>query len=206
MDGTSGESKLILEIVTVFLFLMGSIYLIKMLELGYVMTHKKPLFVHFPFFLKTLPTQQRAILEKQFGFYKNLSPKHKKYFEHRITSFLKTKQFLGRDGIVVTDEMKILIAATATMLTFGFRNYDLGLLSNIIIYPEVFYSTLNERYHKGEFNPKLRTLVLSWQDFKSGFADENDNLNLGIHEFVHAIHLNSMKQRDVSSTIFSDSF
>lgn len=29
---------------------------------------------------------------------------------------------------------------------------------------------------------------------------------MGIHEFTHAIHLNSIKERDVSSTIFSDSF
>jgi hypothetical protein len=29
---------------------------------------------------------------------------------------------------------------------------------------------------------------------------------LGIHEFVHAIHLNSLNERDISSTIFSDSF
>ena len=48
--------------------------------------------------------------------------------------------------------------------------------------------------------------MLSWKDFKKGFAIDNDNLNLGIHEFAHAIHLNSIKERDVSSTIFSDSF
>ena len=35
---------------------------------------------------------------------------------------------------------------------------------------------------------------------------ENDNLNLGIHELTHAIHINSIKERDISSTIFSDSF
>jgi Mlc titration factor MtfA (ptsG expression regulator) len=48
--------------------------------------------------------------------------------------------------------------------------------------------------------------VLSWEDFKKGYEIGTDNLNLGIHEFGHAIHLNSIKERDVSSTIFSDSF
>ena len=48
--------------------------------------------------------------------------------------------------------------------------------------------------------------MLSWEDFKEGYDDDNDNLNLGIHEITHAIHINSVKERDVSSTIFSDSF
>jgi Mlc titration factor MtfA (ptsG expression regulator) len=52
----------------------------------------------------------------------------------------------------------------------------------------------------------LKTLALSWEDFKKGFDDYEDKVNLGIHEFAHAIHLNSLKERDVSSTIFSDSF
>src|SRR5690606_1527818 len=67
-------------------------------------------------------------------------------------------------------------------------------------------STTNQEYHKGEFNPKLQVLVLSWKDFKNGFDVKNDNINLGIHEFAHAIHLNSIKERDVSSTIFADTF
>jgi len=91
------------------------------------------------------------------------------------------------------------------MLTFGFRDFYIGLISKIVIYPKQFYSKTNEKYHKGEFNPKLETLVLSWDDFKKGFEDDTDNLNLGIHEFTYAIHLNSIKERNISSTVFSDS-
>ena len=92
------------------------------------------------------------------------------------------------------------------MLTFGFRDFYIGLISKIIIYPKAFYSNTNKNYHKGEFNPKLATLVISWEDFQKGFTNNRDNINLGIHEFTHAIHINSIKERDISSTIFSDSF
>lgn len=177
-----------------------------MIELGYVMKHKKPYYVYFPFFLKRLKAQQLSILKNRFSFYNKLSPKHQRYFEHRVASFMNDKQFIGREGLQVTDEMKVLVSATAVMLTFGFRDFYIGLLSRVFIYPGEFYSTINDAYHKGEFNPKLETLVLSWKDFVSGFETNEDKINLGIHEFAHAIHLNSIKENDVSSTIFSDSF
>lgn len=191
-----------------FLFLLGMLinYALKMVELSYVMRRKKPFFIHVPFFLRKLDSRKKSILSKQFRFYNKLMPKHQRVFEHRVASFIKDKDFIGRSGLEITEEMKVLISATAVMLTFGFRDFYIGLLDRIFIYPDEFYSRANEEYHKGEFNPKLKTLVLSWKDFKNGFENQHDKINLGIHEFAHAIHLNSMKERDISSTIFSDSF
>jgi len=181
-------------------------YALKMVELSYVMRRKKPFYVHVPFFLKHLDSSRKAILKQQFKFYNRLNLKHQRIFEHRVACFIKDKYFIGREGLEVTEEMKVLISATAVMLTFGFRDFYIGLLGRIFIYPDEFYSRASEEYHKGEFNPKLKTLVLSWKDFRKGFENTNDKINLGIHEFAHAIHLNSMKERDISSTIFSDSF
>ena len=122
-----------------------------------------------------------------------------------MASFINDKDFIGR-GIQITEEMKILLASTAVMLTFGFRDFYIGLIQKIVVYPDKFYSKTNKNYHKGEFNPKLKTLVISWADFKTGYEKPKDNINLGIHEFVHAIHLNSLNERDISSTIFTDTF
>lgn len=177
-----------------------------MLEIAYVVIFRKPLFTHFYFFIKKLTRRQKHVLEKELPFYNKLSNRHKAHFEHRVASFIKDKDFIGRDGLVITDEVKVLISAIAVKLTFGFRDYYIGIISKIVIYPEAFYSNTNSTYHKGEFNPKLNTLVLSWVDFKTGIDIDNDNLNLGIHEFTHAIHFNSIRERDVSSTIFTDSF
>jgi Mlc titration factor MtfA (ptsG expression regulator) len=191
-----------------FLFLLGMLFnfALKMVELSYVMHRKKPFYIHIPFFLRKLDASKKSILRNQFRFYNKLTPKHRRIFEHRVASFIKDKYFIGRSGLEITEEMKVLISATAVMLTFGFRDFYIGLLDRIFIYPDEFYSRANEEYHKGEFNPKLKTLVLSWKDFKKGFENQHDKINLGIHEFAHAIHLNSMKEKDISSTIFSDSF
>ena len=174
--------------------------------MAYVLRKKKPYYVHFYFNLNKLSVNEKAILTEKFLFYKALSEKHKTYFEHRVASFIKKKEFIGRDDFQITDEVRVLISATAIMLTFGFRDFQIALISKIILYPGVFYSNTNKTYHKGEFNPILKALILSWEHFQEGYQIDNDNLNLGIHELTHAIHLNSIKKRDVSSIIFKDSF
>lgn len=200
------EQRVVLGVCFTFLGLLIIYYGLKTLEMAYVLKNKKPYFVHFYLRLKTLSHKEKSILSQNFSFYNTLSKKHKKYFEHRVALFIKDKDFVGAKNYMVTDKMRVLISATAVMLTFGFRDFYISLLSKIVIYPKAFYSKMNKAYHKGEFNPKLKALVLSWEDFEEGFKIENDNLNLGIHELTHAIHLNSIKERDISSTIFKDSF
>ncbi|WP_298754892.1 zinc-dependent peptidase [uncultured Psychroserpens sp.] len=175
-------------------------------EQRYASKYKRPFFVHFYLFKKRLDKEKQSILRRQFSFYQKLDDTEKVRFEHRVATFINSKYFLGREDLVVTTEMKVLVAATSTMLTFGFRDYQIDLIDKIIIYPGTFYSNSNEAYHKGELNPKLKALVISWEDFLYGYDDENDNINLGIHEFTHAIHLNSLKNNDVSSLIFKVAF
>lgn len=181
-------------------------FFLKMLETAYVLRYMKPWYTHLYLVSRKLSKSQKSILKKNFRFYNRLSHKNRGYFEHRVASFIKDKDFIGRDGFIVTDEVKVMISATAVMLTFGFRDYYIGIISKIVIYPKAFFSNTNQVFHKGEFNPMMNALVLSWADFKEGLDIENDNLNLGIHELAHAIHINSIKERDISSIIFSDSF
>ncbi len=205
MQNYTVGSKIILGIFIALLLYMLVQFAVKLLEMGYVLKNKKPYFVHFYTFMRKLNPQQNDILKNQFSFFNKLSEKDKTFFEHRVASFINDKDFIGR-GIQITEEMKILVASTAVMLTFGFRDFYIGLIQKIVVYPEKFYSKTNNNYHKGEFNPKLKALVISWADFKTGYEKPKDNINLGIHEFVHAIHLNSLNERDISSTIFTDTF
>ncbi len=199
-------SKIILAVFFLAIALMLLHYSIKMVEMGYVLKYRRPLYNHFYLFLKKLTPNQLHILEIQFSFYKKLNDKEKRHFEHRVAQFIKDKQFIGRNELEIDDQKKVLISATAVMLTFGFRDFYIGLIDKIFVYPSDFYSVTNQEYHKGEFNPKLKILVLAWDHFKQGFDVEDDKINLGIHEFTHAIHFNTMKEHDVSSTIFGDSF
>ena len=200
-----------LKLIFIIIFFVGmaSVVLSRLyvyLEQVYALKYYKPFFRNIIIFKKDLNKTQIRLLEKEFSFYRNLSEKDKVIFRHRLATFIQQKKFVGREGLVPTDEMKTLIAATAIMLTFGFRNYLIELIEIIIIYPQAYYSQINKTYHKGEINPQMKTMVFSWEDFKNGYHIGDDNLNLGIHEFGHAIHLNAFSSNDVSSLIFNQGF
>ncbi|WP_127845425.1 zinc-dependent peptidase [Psychroflexus aestuariivivens] len=164
----------------------------------------KPFYRHLYFRKQKLPRDQAYILNTQFSFYQNLKPKQKLYFEHRVSKFIKQHNFKGRSGFYINDQQIVLIASTAIMLTFGYRNYMIKSLERFIIYPDVFKSKTNKAYHKGEFNPAYKAVVFSWKDFLEGYNIDNDNFNLGIHEIVHAIHFDFLKPDNdsISAIIF----
>lgn len=190
-----------------WILLIGCLFLLyKLTERFYYKIFNRSLFIHFYPFKKKLSDKDRQFINTHFKFYRTLSAKRKTYFEHRLVQFVKNKEFIGRDGFIVTPDVELLLGATAVMLTFGMKYFYIKILERIIIYPGEFYSTVSDDYHKGEFNPKLNAIVFSWKDFLQGFKIENDNLNLGIHEFTHAIHFNSLTETDYSSKIFKRSF
>ncbi|MDT0559395.1 zinc-dependent peptidase [Ichthyenterobacterium sp. W332] len=175
-------------------------------EQMYALKNRKPLFRSFVLFKRLLNDNNRVLLTQNFTFYKRLSQSQKKLFEHRLVKFIDNKNFIGRESLIITDEMKILIGATGVMLTFGFRDYLISIISKIIIYPDSFHSNINNQLHNGEFNPQFGALVLSWKHFREGYDVSNDNLNLGIHEFTHAIHFNSIYNSSINSIIFNKSY
>lgn len=189
--------------------LFGTLFLLllifRVLEPAYVLLFNKPLYIHWYPFSKKLKSSQRQILVNDFPFYNKLSEKRKMYFEHRMKGFIENYPFIGKE-IVITEQMKMLIAGTYVMLTFGMRNYLIGLFDKIIIYPSSYFSTINQVYHKGEFNPKLKAIVFSWEDFLLGHSASNDNINLGLHEFSHVLHFHCLKSNDPSAIIFFDQF
>jgi Mlc titration factor MtfA (ptsG expression regulator) len=99
--------------------------------------------------------------------------------------------------------MELLIGATAVMVTFGFRQVRLKHFSKILVYPDNYYSTINKKYHKGEVNPKLGIIVLSWNSFLQGLSLPNDGMNLGIHEMAHALKLENQIHYNKESDFFN---
>ncbi|CAM1370846.1 conserved hypothetical protein [Tenacibaculum litoreum] len=175
---------------------------VNVVESIYVYIFNKPIFVHFYPIKKKLPKKKKEFLVENVRFYKKLDEKQKVYFEHRLTKFIRTYDFVERDDFELTPEAKVLIAASYIKLTFGMRKYLTTTFDKIIIYPTSFYSTITKQYHKGEFNPRLKSIVFSWEDFLLGDIVLNDNLNLGIHEFSHALTFHGRKSKDVSARIY----
>jgi Mlc titration factor MtfA (ptsG expression regulator) len=153
---------------------------------------------------KKLNKQDIAVLQNLFPYYAKLSQEHKQEFIEKVEWFIAEKDFLPRGELKsVTAEMKLLISATAVMVTFGFPSVTLRHFRKILIYPDSYYSTINQQYHQGEVNPKLGIIVLSWENFVRGFINQEDGINLGIHEIAHAMKLENQIHYNSESNFFN---
>ncbi|MGB0807205.1 MAG: zinc-dependent peptidase [Salibacteraceae bacterium] len=144
---------------------------------------------YYWFNIRSIEPQFKTILEKYFSYYQHLSPKLKGAFERRVSLFIRGKTFYGKEGLKITDEMRVLIAATAVQITFGFKFFQLPRFSKIIIHPGTFYNEQTKNFHKGEVYPMGRWIRLSWASFLQGFGNPHDGINLGFHEMTHAMSL-----------------
>jgi len=143
------------------------------------------------------PEEWLRIIETNVPFYNNLPPEDKTELQRHILIFIAEKRFEGCGKLMITDEIKITIAAQACMLLLHRKtNYYPGLAS-ILVYPSAFIASrtknlpsgvvaeapqvlLGESWHRG-------SVVLSWDDIKHDVADINNGHNIVFHEFAHQI-------------------
>ncbi|MGV3461292.1 MAG: zinc-dependent peptidase [Flavobacterium sp.] len=194
---------LLLFIISAFLLFIFS----AIVEPVFIMATGRPAYVHLYPFPKRLEPGLYAVLERDFRFYRNLTPRRKKYFRHRVASFMTNYKFAGREGLHITEDIKLKVAATAVMLSFGMRNYLHDGFTTVLLYPDTFLSANGVDYHKGEFNPMAGVVVFSWKHFEEGMQYDNDNLNLGLHEFAHVMHFDAVRKgRSTTGAIYVDMF
>lgn len=124
-------------------------------------------------------------------YFRKLPPPDRLKFISRIKGFIDSKEFIGMEGLVVTDEMRILVAASAVQITFGLDLYILNQYERILLFPKEYKNKITGKYHKGEVNI-AGTIALSWNNLLAGYLNSVDNYNLGLHEMAHALRFNSI--------------
>ena len=139
-------------------------------------------------------------------FYNYLNEKEQKEFRKRVVTFISLHEFVPRAGVKITKELKIMVASIAVMLTFRLKDSEFDEFEKIIIYPTTYFSNKTKNHHKGETNPFLKSIVFSLKDLKEGITVVDDNINLGIHEFTHALHLIMAKDNTEESKYFLENF
>ena len=150
---------------------------------------------------KRLTEAELKLLRENIFYYQALVPKAKRIFENRVVNFMHSIEISGRQDFEVTRDMELLISATAVQLTFGWRKYYLSMFKRIFVFPTAYYNRFTKNYHKGETSPQ-GVVVLSWDSFEKGHSITDDNLNLGIHEFAHALIIQRNKSPEYSDPIF----
>jgi Mlc titration factor MtfA (ptsG expression regulator) len=144
----------------------------------------------------TLSSQEKGTLEYKIPFYRNLNASNKRKFACNVKYFISKKEFEGRDGCFVTEDMKLLIAAAATQIAFGHFPTIYEHFRRIIIYPDKYFSGSTQRYHVGEVQSN-GVIKLSWKSFIEGAAIHNDGIHVGYHEMAHALKIEDATLHDM---------
>jgi MtfA peptidase len=111
--------------------------------------------------------------------------------------FLAEKPIIGCAGLVVSDEMRVTIAAQACLPLLGKPRNFYPDLKQVLLYPGAFVVERAQVEAGGIQHEQRRALageswsqgqvLLSWQDVLDGGADPGDGHNVVIHEFAHQL-------------------
>jgi hypothetical protein len=145
-------------------------------------------------FSQALPEPMHAAIARNVPVTRALPGNLARRLEGLVISFLGEKQFVGCNGLAITDEIRATIAAQACLLLLGRRGlYD--ELQSILVYPGAFWVedevhdddglvTHRRRELSGEAWDSHR-IILSWEDIEETARQPADGYNVVLHEFAH---------------------
>lgn len=151
------------------------------------------------------------LLEDHIEFYQKLNPLEKKRFLNEVIDFLSRVNVEGV-GVEVNELDKVLVASSAIIPIFAFRDWHYVNITNIILYPDTF----NEEYqYEGAKRNTLGMvgtgfmngqMILSKQALHHGFSINSGVNNTGIHEFVHLIDKRDGSTDGVPESLLNKSY
>jgi MtfA peptidase len=128
---------------------------------------------------RPLPDAWREILVKR------KLPHDDAVFVQHLMVFAHEKEWVGVEGLVVTDEMRVVVSAAAARLSrnLSFDVYD--DLGTIILHPGSIAKTEDGRI-LGQAH-RLGAVSLSWDAVKHGIANPSDGSDTTLHELAHVL-------------------
>ncbi len=143
------------------------------------------------------PAAWRQILRERVPYFRAMPADLQLQLKKHIQVFLAEKPFIGCRGLVVTDEMRVTIAAQACLLILNRRSDYFAPLRQILVYPGGFVVDRVHADGSGVVQDQRRALageswsqgqvILSWQDTLEGAEVAGDGRNVVIHEFAHQL-------------------
>jgi len=143
------------------------------------------------------PKQWRLILRQNVPYFYSMPADIQLQLKQHVLIFLEEKKFYGFEGIHITDEIRVTIAAQACLLLLNRATDYYPKLKSIYVYPAAFITKHESHDAAGvlQNNPRILSgeswelgkVILSWKDSKEGALVFNDGHNVVIHEFAHQL-------------------
>lgn len=144
------------------------------------------------------PDNWLATIKRNVAFFHRLSARDQAELLGHVRVFLAEKRFEGCDGLDITDEVRVTIAAQACLLLLHRKTDYFPRLLTILVYPSTYLAEERRHLHGhvwqegkiarlGETGRWLDALVLAWDAVKSGATHPSDGKNVVLHEFAHQL-------------------
>ena len=145
------------------------------------------------------PAPWLDILQEHVVLYRFLDDDEQTRLRDTLRILLAEKAWEGCKGLELTDELRVTIAALASVLLLGLHDEYYDIVLTILVYPEAFRAPqqkivaadvaieghderLGEAHYRGP-------VILSWADIAEDAAQPGHGQNLVFHEFAHQLDM-----------------
>ncbi len=144
------------------------------------------------------PPEWLPYLPKNVVHYRYLSEAEQARLRDDLRVFIAEKNWEGCGGLVLTDEMKVTIAAQAMLLVLGLEHNYFDRVLSILVYPHGYRAIEEEGYPghlTAEHSDRLGEahyrgpVILSWKDVVDEGRHPERGHNLVYHEFAHQLDM-----------------
>jgi len=142
------------------------------------------------------PPEYEKILASKVSIYRHLTPVLQDTLKQLINVFLAEKHFEGCDGIEITDEIRVTIAAEACLLMLNGEPHFYPSLSSILVYPHPYVADTVEAIGQTHVETtEMRageswvrgSVILAWDLVEKEAGGQGDGRGVTLHEFAHQL-------------------
>jgi MtfA peptidase len=145
------------------------------------------------------PSSWQEVIERNVRHYAYLPPDDRKELLGLVQIFMAEKSFEGCGGLVLTDEIKLTIAAQACLLLLHRQTDIYPRLISILVYPTAYVAKSvepiggpvvleGEQVRLGEAW-KSGVVIVSWEEVEATSQGRPYGRNLVLHEFAHQLDM-----------------
>jgi MtfA peptidase len=136
-----------------------------------------------------IPPTWRRVLLGHGRHYARLPEPVRREFERQLHRFVTAAKITGIET-EVTEELRLLVAASAVTLTAGWPGSAWTRLSEVLLYPKGFDDEygFDAPEMAGQAHP-WGIVVMSVPSLQASFRNHTDGYHVGIHEFMHLLDM-----------------
>jgi len=151
------------------------------------------------------PKQWKELLRDRCKHYRRLPSALQKRFRQQVQVFLSERKVTGVE-MRVTDETRLLVAASAVSLSVGWLDYTWDQLAEVLLYPNNFDRDYNfgGTDFAGQAHP-WGIVIMSVPALDRSFEETSQAYHVGFHEFAHLLDLTRTRFDGIPAGLGDDS-